>query len=103
MAKLSGIRSDVKKSEGGIWTEFESGIEFLIARMGNAKYTKLLAKLSRPHHRKLRGLRGAGGELESNLMKQAVAKTVLIGWKNLDDEKGVEIPYSSEKALENAG
>ena len=100
MAKLSSVKSNVKKSEEGIWTPFESGIEFLIARMGNPKYTKLLAKLSRPHHRKLRGSRGASSDLENDLTKQAVAKTVLVGWRNLDDEDGNPIPYSQEKALE---
>jgi len=32
--------------------------------------------------------------------KPAVAKYVLVGWKNIQDEEGNDIPYSVEQSLE---
>ena len=32
--------------------------------------------------------------------KEAIAHTIVLGWRNLEDDNGNSIPYSPEKALE---
>jgi len=99
MAKLSSIAIDVQKSIDGIWCPFFAGIELKIARANNPAYTKQLEKLEQPY---LRQIRTATLDMETRLSlnMQAAAKCILVDWKNIEDESGNEIPYSSEKALE---
>ncbi len=71
----------------------------LIARAENARYREHRDKLLRPVLRRLRA-----GEIDSAEMEDVTirvfARTVLLGWKNLQDDDGQEIPYSEVKALE---
>lgn len=92
---------DRKKSVEGVWSVFEGGYDFevKIARLGNDKYEKYLAKLLKPFTVKRRNR-----ELESSVLKEitrkAMAKYIWIDWKNLTNGDGKAIPYSEEKALE---
>ena len=100
MAKLSAIRADTKKETEGIWVEYEVGIMLLIARAGNPKFSKLVTKLSKPHLKVLRSKNADTSDLFEKITKEACASTILIGWKNIEEEDGSTVKYSAEKALE---
>jgi hypothetical protein len=99
MAKLSSIAIDTKKSIDGVWCPLYDGIELKIARINNPDYEKYREKLNEPFLRQIRASIIDKGVM-ADLTKQAVAKCVLIDWKNIEDEVGQPIPYSYEKALE---
>jgi len=93
MAELNSIRIDQKKCNNGIWVDYEGDIKLLIARKPNPQYQDYLHELISNHP----------GEIskgnDKDITMQAVAKHILLGWKNLSDD-GKPIKYSPKKALE---
>lgn len=99
MAKISSIKTDLKKAESGVWIPFGSGIELCIASTNTPEFRQARTKLLKPHARLIRA-KLLSFEEAINVLKPAYAKHVLVGWKNIEDENGSDIPYSPEKALE---
>ena len=109
---IKQLSFDRSKEQNGVWVD-ENGIVvptpegdglFLkIARLGNPGYKEHLRKLGKPHQRKIRK-GNVKIELVEELSKKAIAKHVLLDWKNLQDEnekgKLVDVPFSEKKALE---
>ena len=99
MAKITQIMADMEKVENGQWVPYAAGVKLLIANINNSRYREARQIILQPHRRALRG-----GNLSSDdildLLKPAVAKHILLGWKNLEDDKGKPIAYSATKALE---
>jgi len=97
--KLSKFKTDDKLEEEGVWVPYGSGCEFLIARIGNRRFKEFMMKNGKPHMRRV-----TSGTLDSEsadeLMKEAIAETVLLGWKNLIGEDGKPIEYSKEACRE---
>ncbi len=99
MAKLTSIKTDTKKSIEGVWQLFDAGIEFLIAKKPNHKYEEKLMKLSKPYVQLTR--RGQMPvELDREITLKAVVGTVLLNWRNLEDEDGKPIKFTEKKAIE---
>jgi hypothetical protein len=99
MAKLSSFRIDAKKVNSGVLCEYADGVKFLVARKPNDAFEQMMEDLVQPHLASIR----AGTfdkKLDQQITKEAVAKTVLLGWENLTDDEGQPIPYTPEKALE---
>jgi hypothetical protein len=97
--KFSNFKTDKALEENGVWVEYKEDFSMLIARFGNEKCQAFLRKLRKPHLRQLR--RGTMDEkIGLEILRKATAKYILLGWKGLDDDTGIEIPYSEEKALE---
>ena len=99
MANINKIKTDLQKETQGVWIDFEAGIRLKIARARNPAYNELMRKLTEPHRKTIRE-GGAELELLENLQRQVRAKTILLDWKNIEDETGKTIKYSSEQALE---
>ena len=98
MPSLSSYRYDKNKEEDGIWFETPEGLKLLIARLGNSKAAKLTRKLAIENQRALR--RDKSGDLLLELAIKVHAKHTLIDWKDLLEDDGVPISYSSRKAEE---
>ena len=99
MAKLGQFRSDTALEAEGVWVEYAAGIEFKIARLNNPAYRKCLRKLLRPEVRRARSKR-LDDDRADELTLKAMARHVLVGWKNIENDDGVPIEYSPEKAFE---
>lgn len=69
----------------------------IIARTGSPAYNKLVNKLFTANKRALDLKNAAAEELSDKLMAEVFAKTVLKGWKGIE-ENGAELPYSVENA-----
>ncbi len=97
--KLSRFKTDAEKETGGVWYHVGAGLEILVARTRNTKFRERIRELMRPH---LRSIRKGRVELDvvEDMNRQAVAETVLLDWRNLENDDGTKIPYSKEKALE---
>jgi hypothetical protein len=100
MANIESIKTDLNKEENGVWVTFVSGIELLIARARNPKYNELMRRLADPVINKIRDEDKFSSEDYAKLLMEVRAKTILLGWKNIQDKNGNDIKYSSEKALE---
>lgn len=104
MGEILKFAMDTEKEDQGVWVQYPgTDIEFRIARMGNPKYLEFKRKLSRPFSRQItKAVRGEGDfparEMEEAEIK-AVAKTILLGWRNLE-LNGKSIEYTPEKAEE---
>jgi len=97
--KLSELRTDVSKSEEGVWCDVGEGFAIKVARIGHPKYQAYIAKLTKPHTRQIRR-QGIGAPILRDIQRKATAKYLLLDWRNLHDDDGNEIPYSETKALE---
>jgi len=103
-----------KLQQEGVWKELGAGIEVKLAAFGNAAMQTFVRTTGRKHRRA-----AAAGRLDDEvaleLQKDAMAKHVLLDWKNLEEMEQepddmlededfmphlVPIPYSVEKARE---
>tara|TARA_R110000787_G_scaffold42303_6_gene103997 strand:+ start:904 stop:1302 length:399 start_codon:yes stop_codon:yes gene_type:complete len=97
MAKLTTIRVDAEKEVKGVWTKWEHGVELLIARLNNPLFQLKVRELTVSHTKEIRLGTFDGMEEVSRV---AVASTVLLGWKSIEDDDGKEFKYSAEHSLE---
>ena len=99
MVSIESVKTDLSKEIEGVWVEYEGGISLKIARLNNPVHKEVVEKLSAPH---MKGFRAhtIPQETRDKISKKAVAETILLDWKNIDDADGNPIPYSREKALE---
>lgn len=74
---------------------------FIISRMGksNKAYAKTLEAATRPYRRQVE-LGTMKNEVAEALFMSVFVDTILKGWKNVQDEKGVEILFSKESAIQ---
>lgn len=95
--KLSQLAVDTGKSEDGVWFEYPhfEGVSFLIARMGNSSFSDYLQK-----HRKLSRTLRSDSEMMDTLTKKAVAETVLLNWRGIEDDNGEPLQYTPEIGFE---
>ena len=97
MANIELIKTSVQKETDGVWVDF-AGIGLRIARARNPKYQEVLRSLVEPRKKDIRDDK-LDIEDFNKILDEVRAKTILLDWKNLQDNDGKEIPYSSEMAL----
>lgn len=85
-----------KKELEGVWVDGPDGAKFLIARAGNANFSKLAAELMKPH-RKLIQMGKADDKVLTEIAAEITSRTVLLDWKGVLDD-GKVVPYSQEAA-----
>ena len=89
----------LKTSTEGQWVDCGGGLRIKVARLGNPDYEEEIRKLAKPFMRQMR-LGTMNVEDMEKLARKAVAKHVIQGWENLEDEQGHAIDFSKDKALE---
>ena len=99
MANIERIKTSVDKEENGVWVDFAEGIQLKIARARNPKYQEFLRDLVEPKRVEIREDKISIDDF-NDILLQVRAKTVLLDWKNIEDNEGKAISYSLEKALE---
>lgn len=97
--KISNFGTDAKRENEGVWVTAGGGLELLVARITCTKYEEYIKLKAKPFGRMLRNHADAvSGELE-DIVREGVAKHILLGWRNLQDEAGKDIEYSWTVAL----
>lgn len=99
MANINNIRTDLNKEVDGVWVNFVEGIRLKIARARNSKYVEFLRSLTENKRKEIRN-DDIKTEDFADILMQVRAKTILLGWENIQDDNGNEILYSYEQALE---
>jgi hypothetical protein len=96
--------TDTRKEVDGAWAELNidgQTLEVLVAREGNRRYKSYMRGLLKRHERILRRDDDKANELFERLENEAIAHTILLGWKDLYiTEGGVKrkAEYSPELA-----
>lgn len=109
MGRLKKV--DPKKELEGVWCRYSEdeldadgnivvhGTEVLLARMHNEQFTAEMEKQTKPFLSMVRS-----GDMpaatQRKILKRAAAKTIILGWRNLELDETGEVAYSPEKALE---
>jgi len=83
---ISKFKTNQTKELEGVWIDGPEGLQLRIARNNNPALRKFLIK-----HGKQR-------DDLTEALRKGVARYVLLGWKNLQDEEGKDVVYSSETA-----
>lgn len=102
MGKLSSLKSDPKQDLEGIDMPYDGGVVWKVARWGNPRFNsciqKTLLSLSPPERRRI-SEKLDEGDMSADFMREAVARFILVGWSNLDDDDGNPIPYTYDQSL----
>lgn len=97
---FAAFATDRAAEKDGVYTQLPKcgNLEFKIAREGNPEYQKLLQVAVKRNKSTLQ----SGGEAAKNksdeIMIDVVAKSILVGWKDMVPFKGEKLPYSVDNA-----
>ncbi len=81
----------------GVWTEYEEGGKFRIARAGNSVFLKATDAAETPYRNQIQ--RGTlSTEKSIDLQCEAMAEGILTGWEGLLTEDDEPLEYSKENA-----
>jgi hypothetical protein len=96
MVKITSLRIDPDRASKGVWFDWDHGVRFLIARIGNPNFDERLREL-------IEADQAAGKsapEAQEAATIQAVAETLLLGWEGLDDDNGKPLKWTAKRSHE---
>ncbi|KKN70971.1 hypothetical protein LCGC14_0425730 [marine sediment metagenome] len=93
MANIERIKTDEAKEIQGVWVDYILGIRLKVARARNPKYQEELRNLVDPKTKDAREDK-LDIQVLANLLNTVRARTILLGWENIDDNDGKPIPFS---------
>jgi hypothetical protein len=93
-AEIEGVEVPYSKNDDGTIPTFR------IARMGrsNSNYRKTLERETRPFRRQME-LETLSNEMADEITLKVFVSSILLGWNNVQDENGQEIPFNQENAI----
>jgi len=97
--KFSSFQTDPTKELEGVDIPVAEGLVLKIGRYGTPRFDDHMRRISTVHQRGLQ-TGSISSEVLEDLQKRVMAHHVLLGWTNLQDADGKEIPYSKDKAYE---
>jgi len=98
MKIYSEFKTDEKLEAEGNWLDVGEGGFLKIARLGNKAYKTKLKQLREPFKAyTVRGQDIPDAEAD-DIVRRAMAETILVGWKGMEDEEGKPLNYSPEAA-----
>ena len=90
--------TDTELEEEGKWFDLGDGGRLLVGRFGSKKHERVMEKLRKPYeHLLLRKGKIPKDEM-TDMIRESVARGVLLGWEGLEDE-GESLTFSPEEAL----
>lgn len=97
--RISRFRTDRSAETNGVWVDAGEGLHLLIARAGNPRFQDAMRRLGHPLLPQIK-TGTISEETSEGVLCRALAETILLNWKNLQDDDGKDIPYSVEKATQ---
>ena len=95
--KISTFATDLDLEENGVWVDIGDGGKLKVARMGNPRYQEAVRRISKPHKTQIRN-KTISEDLSGELLLKAMADSILLDWKGIEDDKGKPIKYSADMA-----
>lgn len=93
---MFNIDQGMPLAESGAWATF-AGSQFQIAHLSSIRFQRELAKLQQPYRKKIDS-GTMDPQVSKDLLCQAMAKGLLIDWKDVVDGSQNSVPFSSEAA-----
>ncbi len=92
--KKFGVSKDI------VDIEVDKNVFFSIRRIGpnNKKYAEIFSKLRKPHERAIK-LETLDPEINKSIIIKSFVLGALVDWKNVNDEDGKPLEFSSENAI----
>jgi hypothetical protein len=90
--------SNPETEKEGTWVDYRDGSRIKVARIGNPNFVRSYNAKMKPHRRKQRD-GTLDDELESRLLCEAVAESVLLDWEGFT-ENGKTLKYTTQKAYD---
>ncbi len=94
MANIERIKTDESKEIQGVWEDYILGIRVKVARDLNSKYREELRNLIDPDKGEYRKEK-ISIEAFTKITNIVRARTILLGWENIDDSNNKPITYSA--------
>jgi len=98
--KLSKIRYDVDKAEGGAWVDVPgthfAGVSLKVRSRGTVEYRRRQRQLEAGVARRIGTM--LDPEDEDRIDATLLHELVLLDWAGLEEDDGTAIPYSPERA-----
>lgn len=100
MSTYGTFKTDANYETNGITLDFGSAGKIRIARAGgaNMNYKKKMMALTKPHRRAIQ-LGTLDDAVFDNILHQAYAETVLLGWEGVTGPDGKPLDFSKENAI----
>lgn len=95
--KITKFRTNKQSEIDGVWVDAGEGLRLLIARQGNARYNESMRRHGSPLVPQIKSGSVSIDQAEQ-VTCRAMAETILLNWENLQDENGVNVPYSTDQA-----
>lgn len=99
---FSRFATDESLEENGAWRDIGDGAKLLVARAGNRKFGKALAREVNKHQATLNLGDDAADAKSDEIMASVTAEAILLGWEGVSF-KGEELPYSFDNAKKLLG
>lgn len=105
MSIYSMYKTSKEKENDGIWVSFglnsknkETRVKLARATRTNAKYSKALERLTKPHKRQ-KELGTLSPEIENEIVLKAFAEAIVLDWENMEDENLKDMKYTKENVI----
>lgn len=99
MAKLSKIKRDTNLAENGVWVNnVVDDICVKVAAANNKSYTQHMQRLMKPYQRSYKTMGDSFNEIFNDIQNKAIASSILLDWKNIEDDIGSPLVYSETAA-----
>lgn len=94
--RLSQTKTDPTLERDGVWVAIRYGVEVKVARAGNPRAEAWRARLAPEDRRLLDNPSLFKGREERiiELLTDAIAETMLLDWRGVEDDDGEPLPYS---------
>jgi len=96
MAKLRDHASDLDLENQGVWVPWRAGIQLRIARAGRKAHNECVQRLGRAHRGLIRMDTPEARAKVTEVTHRAAAESLLLDWKNVEDDDGNPLPYTAE-------
>lgn len=96
MARISKLKRDVTAVHE---VEYGEGVFVSLRPMPNPEFDARMSNLRKPQIRRIR--QGTFSDEERvQITKEAMAYTVVVGWRGIEDDDDQPVPYSPKQCLE---
>ena len=106
MSLYKNFKTDESIEQSGVILEYgvtddNRPIRIRIARAGggNARFAKLLEQKLKPHRRQIQN-ESLDESVASSILREVYAETVILGWENVQDKDGKDLPFNKENCLQ---
>lgn len=97
--KITELMLDDSKKADGVWVDC-AGYSVQVRSLDCKEFSKMHSRLMKPYQHIQRRNGEVPEDVATSIFQRCVAETILLDWKGIQDEKGKEIPFSKELALE---